>query len=236
MKEFDIEVLRMVATLVAAFVAMRQYLRAQAWKRMEFVAREVERFHASPAVARVLIMLKWEGGTIDLGWRDAASQSATVTTDLVIRALRLPNEICSKRTELEALVRHQFEQFIEFLEHFETVIEAGLVKPVDLCPYIEKLASDLSGNGDVQRVLLEAFWTFVDSYGHEKARRLVNRFHPTLSETLPETPSLRAVVGRIGCTIFELPEQHGPGCHFSTDGSERVHRLEMGTNSTDRSA
>jgi hypothetical protein len=201
MNALEIEVLSILPTLVPAFIALRQYLRAQAWKRLEFVAQEVERFHTSPAVGRVLIMLNWEGGTIDLGWRESASQSATVTHDLVIRALQLPNRIPSKRTEQEALIRYQFEQFIEYLVHFETVIEAGLVKPGDLGPYIENLTSDLSGNGHVQRTLLKAFWTFVDSYGHEKARRLVNRFHPMLCEILPETPSLRAVVGRIGGTI-----------------------------------
>ena len=197
MNALDIEYLRLIATLAAALVALRQYLRAQAWKRMEFVAREVQQFRTSPAVGRVLIMLNWDGGTIDLGWRDMVCQTAKVTPDLVVRALQLPDEICSKQTELEALVRHQFEQFVEFLEHFETVISAGLVKGGDLGPYVENVMSDLSGNGRVQRSLLEAFWTFVDSYGHEKARRLVQRFHPTLPEALPEMPSLRVVVGRI---------------------------------------
>jgi hypothetical protein len=233
MNALDIDLLKMIATLVAAFVALRQYLRAQAWKRMEFVAREVERFRTSAAVGRVLIMLTWEGGTIDLGWRDAASQSTTVTQDLVVRALELPNGLRSERTEMEALVRHQFEQFIEFLEHFETVIEAGLVKPGDLGPYIEKLTSDLSGNGHVQRFLLEAFWSFVDSYGNEKARRLVCRFHPMLSEIFPEAPSLRAVVGRIGGTIFAFPQPHGPRHHPTYDG-DQVETSTTATNTKDR--
>jgi hypothetical protein len=201
MNAFDIEVLKMIATLVAALVALRQYLRAQAWKRMEFVAREIERFRASSAVSRVLIMLNWDGGTIDLGWSDKTSLSVTVTHDIVVHALRLPQASQLKATELEAIVRHQFELFVGYLEHFETVIRAGLVKPDDLYPYLENLLAALSGNGYVRKSLLMAFWEFVDSYGYEKSRKLVARFHPTLREALPEAPSLRAVVGRIGGTI-----------------------------------
>jgi hypothetical protein len=63
------------------------------------------------------------------------------------------------------------------------------------------LMAELSGNGHIRGTLLTAFWAFVDSYGYEKARMLVRRFHPALPSSLPATASLRAVVGRVGATI-----------------------------------
>ena len=57
-----------IAIPTCVFLAgVLQYRKAQGWKRMEFVAQQIERFRSDPIVRRVFTMLDWGERRIDVG-------------------------------------------------------------------------------------------------------------------------------------------------------------------------
>ena len=70
----------------------------------------------------------------------------------------------------KATIRDHFDVFLDYLSHFEHFIQAGLVKPNDIRPYLEYWTNALAGNDQIDPALLTYFWRFVDVYGYSKAR------------------------------------------------------------------
>jgi hypothetical protein len=186
------EVLQLVGAATAFAIALWQYVRAQSWKRAEFVANEVRAFVSDAAVVKVMTMLDWGSREIELGERgeDGNPKKTLVTYQLVSSAL-MTHEEHGGFSGKEAAIRDCFDRFLEYLERFEAFIEAGLVRPRDFSPYLHYWTTLLAGEygGIPQSDVLPRFWKFVDSYGYKGVRRLISRYHSMLSSRYPTAPN-----------------------------------------------
>lgn len=168
-----------------------QYRHAQSWKRMEFVAQQVEKFRADAMVRRVLMMLDYGERRIDLGLpleanlRSGEPKPPRITYKVTAEALRSHRGNQRGFSPLEAVIRDQFDTFLDYLCHFEHFITSGLIKSRDLHPYLEYWACALAGEDELDEELLTRFWLFVDTYGYGKARQLICRFNPQLATRFP---------------------------------------------------
>jgi hypothetical protein len=186
-----LDLAKVVVPTCAFLVGLGQYRKAQAWKRMEFVAQQIERFRADVIVRRVLTMLDWGERRIDLGipfepnLRSGELKPPRITYRLIGEALRTHHGNQGGFSSLEAAIRDHFDQFLDYLSHFEHFIQAGLVKPKDIRPYLDYWTSALAGNDEVNPELLTQFWRFVDGYGYSKVRQLICRFHPEAAGRFP---------------------------------------------------
>ncbi len=173
------EILQLVGALTAFCVAIWQYAKSQRWKKAEFVALEIKAFQDDVAVKTALTMLDWAERDYELFRYSTDSDRRLVRVDysLVGAALRIhhPGNIFTKE---EAAIRDIFDRFFSYLERFESFIEAGLIQPGDLNPYLHYWIDVLSGNypGLRKSGILPALWRFVDNYGYSGVRRLIERY------------------------------------------------------------
>jgi len=201
-KGFDwTEFLKFVVSLIgaaAAFcVGLWQYSKAQQWKRVEFVANEMKMFVEDEAAKAAMVMLDWSRKQMALYRYRADSDKdmrVWVNYELVADALGTdPNEHYERP---RAAIREIFDSFLGYLERFNSFIEARVVKPEDLTPYMHYWTTLLSGNDDkspeVTRIVLPKFWVFVDHYGYSGARRFVTRFSQITSELEREIAKVKA--------------------------------------------
>ena len=184
-----IEAVKVVAALTAFAVGLVQYRRSQSWKRMEFVAQEMNKLRSDPMVKDVFLLLDWELRSMDFGLKndDGKPRIIRVTYDLTKRALA-PHYAAPAHFEfdvVEVAIRDRFDIFLDYLVHFENFVQAGLVRPQDIEPYLEYWANALAGSGDIAKPLLQAFWNFVDTYGYLKARKLLTRLKPQIRSLFP---------------------------------------------------
>jgi hypothetical protein len=177
-----IEVLKLFGAAAAFSIGLRQYTKAQVWKRLEFVGAEMRAFFDDVAVRSALTMLDWRKKKIALfKYRDEDDRLQKVDVDYETVAGALGIDPRAQYSKVQSAIREVFERLLEFLARFEGFIEVDAVKPRDLNAYLDYWVKLLSGNDlhspDVTKKVLPQLWTFIDYYGYNDVRRFVNRYH-----------------------------------------------------------
>jgi hypothetical protein len=92
--KFDVSIVGYVGAVVAFLVGLRQYRRAEYWKRSQFLAQEMKEFFADPRVENARMMIDWGVRDIPLLRRSKMSDGIedsgerTVDRQLQCQALR----------------------------------------------------------------------------------------------------------------------------------------------------
>lgn len=135
--------------------AVYQAIRAQTWKRKEFVAEQMASFFANPSVKAVLLMLDYSEREIDVPRGPGADKWASLRIDQgLLAAALLPHELrdrTRKRPKCDpdaviqgrpdfspedGLIRDAFDVVFDRLDTFNAFIEAKLIKLDDIQPYL----------------------------------------------------------------------------------------------------
>lgn len=182
------------ATLIGVFVGiitlikgLREYRRAQQWKRSEFLVAEVDRFFANSRVATALLLIDYSRIQLEPDGRRAAAftpQTLTLDDKLMTGALRVHTEFTDETesfTPPEMLAREAFDEVLTGFERFDHHIQIGLIDVADAKVYlgywVEKLADVKSGWKP--REFYVALAGFVEEYEYRGAARLFKAFgHP----------------------------------------------------------
>jgi hypothetical protein len=178
---------------VAFLIGLRQYRRAEQWKRAEFISSETKEFFANPRVGLALTMVDWSGREIPLSAvRDPADRDLTyVTREMQCWAL-LPHTALNRvapghledqeakmaRASENSLIRDCYDALLDGFERFGSYLKSGLVSVDELRPYIGYWIDDIAAppaNAD------EAAWTacllvYIDTYGYSSVRALFAGF------------------------------------------------------------
>lgn len=166
-------------------IGVYQYSQAEKWKRAEFVANKIDEFEADPAVQRVLTMLDWNARTLHY----PNGQAIKVDDIVLCNALAIPAGH-AHFSDAEALVRDDFSEFLDWLERFETFIQAGLVKVQEFQPYLDYWLNIL-GNPHSGRKAI-AFYTalseFLNTYSYARTRQLLSRYGYPIDPPPPSSP------------------------------------------------
>ena len=125
-----------VLVAVASFAfGVREYTKAQAWKRAEFVAGEYEKFQSRPSVRLAMQMLDWN--TRDLALFPERDTVSTWVNDSMLSMALVPHVERPTFSTVEARIRDHFDVFFDGLESFDRHLQSGLVAREDLAPYLE---------------------------------------------------------------------------------------------------
>ncbi len=176
-----IEISKIVGASVAFGIGLRQYRKSEAWKRLEFVAAEMEKFYNDIAVKSALTMLDWRRKEMALfKFRDQNDvKRVVVDYALVASSLGIQPEFAYDKRQ--SAIREIFERLLEFLARFEGFVSAGLIQKSDLNPYLDYWMKLLAGcdahSPEVTKKVLPDLWKFIDYYGYRDVRCLVSRFH-----------------------------------------------------------
>lgn len=167
-----VSLLGFTAATVTIYSGLRQYRRAEQWKRGEFIAKEIKEFETNPTVRSVFAAIDWSERRINLTSRPDAppSEWTVVTRDFLWRAL-LPHEVNAVHPEWRnkprsgesmvevlpdgegkrglfsrdaALARDAFDVFFDQLGRFGNFIEAGLITAREVRPYLGYWLADLA--------------------------------------------------------------------------------------------
>ena len=178
MPDQTIALLGVIGGIVGFSVGLWQYYKAQRWKVLEFVAREVKEFEQQPAVANAMLMLDYEGMDIELfpNAEKTKDRYIAVDEDLIVKALVVRQD--RGFTDVEVAIRDTFDEFFGYLERFDQYIVSGLVRYKDFHPYLRYwlgiLAEGRSGLKSPQ--LVTAVGEFLSAFEYRGVLRLFDRY------------------------------------------------------------
>jgi hypothetical protein len=186
---------------ILAFTAgLLQYMRAQKWKRAEFIAKEFKEFKSFPAVSNAMLMLDWNSRDFiihkpnDYGLDNQTNtgvnskENDTEINDIVLANALVhhnqkhlsfsPERRITGFTTKEAFVRDTFDAFFEGLQIFEQFIQSGLISAAEFKPYliywIEIIAND--NNISKPEWCRKNIWHYIDAYDYKSVQRLCFRY------------------------------------------------------------
>ena len=184
-----IALLGVAAGLIAFANGLFQYARAQRWKRVEFVAKEVKEFESNPACKMAMQMLDWNVRPYELFPDQKPDKRVVLVADNdLASALVAPEKKPGGFSAKEARIRDIFDQFFDALERFEHFIESGLVTHGEFRPYLVywiEIVGDKDNDAKPPEVR-NSLWRYIDFYGYSGIQKLFRRYgydiHPPRDE------------------------------------------------------
>lgn len=167
------------AGMIAFFSGLYQYIKAQQWKKAEFVAKEIKEFEAEPQINIALQMLDWNSREYDLLRKSSeAKKKVFITDESLCKALVPHTEKSSGFDPNQVIIRDIFDQLLDSFEKFEHFIQSGLVSHNDFKPYLFYWI-EIIGNRDSGRKPEEFYtrlWAYIDFYGYNGVQSFIKRF------------------------------------------------------------
>lgn len=165
----------LAAVLTLAFGTW-EYRKAQAWKRAEFLASEVEKFESREATRAAMQMLDYNSVRIVL-WPEHPSPDSIRIDDAVLAGALLPHVEKQRFSVAEFRIRDYFDQYFDGLERFDHYIEVGLITEDDLQPFLGYWLDILgdASSGRKPGPLVRTIWRYLDCYQFTGVIRLLER-------------------------------------------------------------
>jgi hypothetical protein len=153
--KFGLSIVGYLGAALAFVVGLRQYRRADYWKRSEFLAKEMKEFFDAPEVMAALTMIDWGVRRVKLSVPSPPnSRGVLIDRKLQCDALR-PHTMLNAHgssdevsasdavisdgsffTPEQAAIRDAYDRFMDGLERFGNYLTGRLVSVDDLKPYL----------------------------------------------------------------------------------------------------
>ena len=160
--------------------AILEYTRAQKWKRVEFLAKEMKEFSNDIHVKRAFLMLDWQSYKIKVFNDEIADNEDFYFNDELLKSALVFHE--NKKdgifTKEEALIRLIFDGFLEKLSTFQNYIDNRLFGYKDLKPYLIyylRIIGDLSNNRKTEDVRKQ-IWEYIVKYDNFQVIKLLSGY------------------------------------------------------------
>ena len=171
-----ISIVGVVSGLIAFIAGLSQYMKAQKWKRAEFVAAEFKQFMSKPAVKNATLLLDWNSRVLEIPNNNQSghTQGVLITDEILASALVPHDQRPLGFTDVEVYIRDTFDELLEALQIVSHYIDSGLVTYQEFKPYIFYWI-EILGNKNCNRKPPQFYrnvWSFIDFYGYAGVQRL----------------------------------------------------------------
>lgn len=210
--KFWLSIVGYLGALGAFAVGLRQYQRADYWRRSEFLAKEMKEYFADSKVGLALTMVDWGVRNLRLFEPPSpgeVSEETTVDRILQCSALRphtmlsstgasdavaLPTSGGASFTPAEAAIRDCYDRFLDGFDRFGNYLSGDLVSVGDLDPYLGYWVRDIaSAECDANDALWSVcLFAYIEFYAFLGVQALFERFGFDISTDGPLVETLIA--------------------------------------------
>jgi hypothetical protein len=168
-----------IVGIIAFSSGLLQYMKAQKWKRAEFVANLIKEFDSQEEIQNTKLMLDWNRRDLvihSIGFPEGRKIN-DFDDNLLLEALK-PHTETSGFSDDQVAIRDTFDKFLDYLENFDHFIESGLVDTIEFKPYliywINLIGDENSGRKPI--IVIKAIWKYIDYYGYKGVQMLFSRY------------------------------------------------------------
>ena len=158
-----------IVTSIGLIIGLRQYIKAQRWKRSEFIAIQIKEFENNPLVRTAMYMLDFRQGVFTV-----EGQEIAFDTDSLIAAIASHKIKPGYPNLKETQVRLAFCDFFEGIERFYHFVESKLISVKDIEPYLPYWIRRFTDPDPDHKGedFIYSIWTFIDAYEYTGVRQL----------------------------------------------------------------
>ena len=163
-------------------VGLWQYGQSQKWKRAEFLLSEVRLFEPRQNIANVRRILDNEKADVYLygekNAEDKPESPVSVDRSMLDCALTEASALQRDYNSDELAIRTAFNSYLSHLDHFNNVIDSGLVRTRELKLYLEHYLDILGNqrNTKLSPQLRRKLWVYMSANGYRGALNLLQKF------------------------------------------------------------
>jgi hypothetical protein len=181
---FITDCIKIVGALIVFGIGLQRYLKAQKWKRGEFIAAQIKEFEADSKVQLCMAMLDWNDRKLCFQSDDCEKPRLIQVSDALLAGALLPHQAAKGYYPDEMAIRDCIDRYLDMLMRLQTFVDARLIKIDELGPYIsywiELAAGQMSGHhdADVFVLLLNYIkeYGFAGADGSKGAAKLIRAF------------------------------------------------------------
>jgi len=164
-----------LGAVIVFVVALAQYIRSEAWKKTEFVAKLYKEFSENEDCKRALWLLQGDNRT--LYYKDGDKLvSYPYDYDFLVTTLTdaLDNKVL---TPAQLHIRDTLDTFFVYLEQFERAIQRKLVSQNDVYPYFGYWIAILNGDPDMKtpKPVVDALEKYIKDAGFDDVEEFLKR-------------------------------------------------------------
>jgi|GEM_PF-1964855 len=163
-------------------VGLWQYGQSQKWKRAEFLLSEIRLFEPRQNIVNVRRILDNEAAEIYLYGEKKADDEPEppvfVDRSMLDAALSEPSDLKREHSADELAIQTALNSYLSHLDHFNNVIDSGLVRKQELKLYLEHYLDVLGNqkNNKLSPELRRKLWVYMNSKGYSGAINLLKKF------------------------------------------------------------
>lgn len=175
------ESLTILGAVVAFIVALRQYMKAQRWKRTEFVLSYYNEVLNNFNVRRGMRMLDWNRFDIPVVEGEIEGKTKFLFDDNLLRSALVNHHDLNPMIDFsdeEVVVRLVMDDFFEKFGSFYPFIKTGLVKKEDISGDIMYWISIIGNtrNDRKDEITRNQIWRYLHAYGYDNVINLCELF------------------------------------------------------------
>jgi hypothetical protein len=157
-------------------VGIWQYGQSQKWKRAEFLLSEIRLFEPKQNIVNVRRILDNENAEVYLYGKN--EPLVHVDRNMLAKAFTdSPAQGGQESGDIEA-IRIVFNSYLSHLDHFNNLIDSGLIRKQEIKLYIEHYL-DIIGNSNNPKLSPDVrykLWKYMESEGYQSSIRLLQKF------------------------------------------------------------
>lgn len=179
-----------MATLVGLGLALYQFMKAEKWKRAEFVAALAKELESEPRFQAIRKILDYRSTALNMArFGGRTSETTRITDEVLTKSLELPAQRrldgavgTAAYSDLEHDIRDCFDAFFDCLARFENHVNAGLVEHEQFRPYLGYWFALLGTESVHDAATLSGIRAFAAKY-HPDALKFLDRFGVSFTPT-----------------------------------------------------
>ena len=174
-------ILKFVALLfsfAAISKAIHEYIKAQKWKKAEFVAKEVKEFNSSYEVIEVMKLLDLVEYEFTNTNKPFEGWILKDTDNYLKKAFDVSKMNEDTLSDHQLFTRDIFDCFFDYLLMFNNYIDTKLITVKDIKPYLHYWIDILANPENTQKTdaTRNRMWDYIDKYGYKGVRSLCAKF------------------------------------------------------------
>lgn len=203
--EFLLKILGGIGAFYLFIIGLKRYTKDQVWKRNEFVAQRANEFSSDKMVRNTMYMLDWGKRYIELfpDNPDYANKYAKVTRSILKSALQ-SHKIKKQFSRVEVAIRDNFDCFFNYFEIFEQYIEAELITPKEVEPYLKYWIETISD--DMEDDVKNTIHHYLNEYDFKGTQNFFKRFGKDISPKTSLESTQVNTEGEMDISNFENEE------------------------------
>jgi hypothetical protein len=175
-----IDWVKIAGALIAFFIGLSQYRKAQRWKRREFIAAQIKEFESDSKIQAVFTMLDWKDRYVQLPSNKTGKDEPVIVTDPILARALLPHSPRSLFHDYEASIRDCFDRFFDALDRLQVFVDSKLISKEELFPYIEYwIQRIVDDNRQHPPEIYSLLRNYIQRYGFSGAKRLIESYGHT---------------------------------------------------------